>query len=195
MSLYDPEEFKAELLSAPQPSDSRAEQALKNAGRPKRSKEIREELNAALGVVLDPEHIINLIILARYLRSLPPDYKEFDLTSFHSGWTEPWEAYEYREKNVKCGSVACAVGHGPEAGVEAWVHESWLEYAYRAFGEGVFDAFFSAYWSGYDNTPRGAAARICAVLDRPAEMLSKLSLIAIDNRSAQLTTLYTAYLD
>lgn len=81
-------------------------------------------------------------------------------------------------KNNNCYTVACAVGHGPLAGITAKSHENWFDYASRAFfGETKFyDSvninrnwywtwLFSDIWTKYDNTALGAAARIRYFLD------------------------------
>lgn len=86
-----------------------------------------------------------------------------------------------------CGAVACAVGHGPSAGFlfeknelekdcirvltddgnsYEWVDilkPDWHAYTGRVFvdsGSSLFDFMFGGGWSGWDNTPCGAAARI-----------------------------------
>ena len=79
----------------------------------------------------------------------------------HDGWTD-------------CGTVGCAVGHGPFAGISKTVNEDWREYSFRVFG-GVrnkrhkitrlwWDFCFNGGWAKSDNTPQGAAERIRYVL-------------------------------
>jgi len=63
-----------------------------------------------------------------------------------------------------CGSVGCAVGHGPYAGIPKIEREDWYEYSERAFGlrplTRDWNWCFGASWVNEDNTPEGAA-RIC----------------------------------
>ena len=62
-----------------------------------------------------------------------------------------------------CGTVACAAGHGPMAGIKGLPNESWAMYTARSFTGGDSDMFsylFGADWVYADNTPKGAAARI-----------------------------------
>lgn len=65
--------------------------------------------------------------------------------------------------SIQCGTIGCAVGHGPEAGVEKWMDEWWYEYVERAFTGGDDDVYcwlFDDGWKYNDNTPLGAAKRI-----------------------------------
>ena len=63
-----------------------------------------------------------------------------------------------------CGSVGCAIGHGPYAEIPKNPSETWEEYCYRVFGiswlSKEWKFCFSASWQTVDNTPRGAAKRI-----------------------------------
>lgn len=110
------------------------------------------------------KHKENLLRLADYLETLPDDYDQFDMSEYMAevdGKTlDPCE----RSKPV-CGTVACAVGHGPAAGIRLYGDLDWADYADRVFGvfkEDIFgwDYMFSSTWSETDNTPKGAAARI-----------------------------------
>ena len=69
-----------------------------------------------------------------------------------------------------CGSVGCAVGHGPYAGISKDPEETWAEYTERAFDLDMneFRWCFSGLWAQYDNTPEGAAARIRYLLKNGA---------------------------
>jgi hypothetical protein len=121
----------------------------------------------------------NLAKLASYLEQLPPDYEHFEM----GGWigAAPDNVilnYALHNGGVaQCGTVACAVGHGPAAGILVPEHMiysigprmrvSWWPYS-RLFVSvpRYFDWLFSAKWGVVDNTPHGAAARIRYVLDR-----------------------------
>ncbi|MDH7796400.1 MULTISPECIES: hypothetical protein [unclassified Beijerinckia] len=70
----------------------------------------------------------------------------------------------------ECGTVACAAGHGPAAGIEPIKKdESWTTYVRRHFGLSLFSDegmwLFSGSWERSDNTPEGAARRIYWLLD------------------------------
>jgi hypothetical protein len=74
------------------------------------------------------------------------------------------------EDYASCGTVCCAIGHGPLAGVE--VPEgitNWDEYCYKAFGTSVDEHawrwLFSYSWFKIDNTAKGAAKRIGIYLE------------------------------
>lgn len=124
----------------------------------------------------------NLLTLAAYLDTLPPGYEQFDMTAFLCG-DNPDKGQEYALHNggPPCGTVACAVGHGPAAGflfLESEFYEdcvwkdggpvyfprpNFIDYCDRVFCDSEFEAssfMFGSYWSRCDNTPRGAAARI-----------------------------------
>ncbi|PMD95538.1 hypothetical protein BWI97_14375 [Siphonobacter sp. BAB-5405] len=85
---------------------------------------------------------------------------------------------EQQYGHTECGTVGCAVGHGPHAGIHKLANESWVEYSYRCF---VMDSdakkndsnesevspwnwCFGASWSEFDNTAVGAARRIVYML-------------------------------
>jgi hypothetical protein len=123
------------------------------------------------------KHKINLDKLATYLEALPADYREFDMRDFN---TKEGDEYAYHrsldldERVYGCGTAACAVGHGPAAGVRPYADRNWFCYAERAFGVGDgcstdeedrFEYLFGSSWTSYDNTPHGAAARIRKYLD------------------------------
>lgn len=111
------------------------------------------------------KHRENLLKLADYLDTLPGDYEQFDMSEYmlvRDG--DHWENFgpDERSKPV-CGTVACAVGHGPAAGIRLYGDLDWTDYAERVFGKMRCDDFqymFGSEWSNYDNTPKGAASRI-----------------------------------
>jgi len=100
----------------------------------------------------------NLEKLAIYLES--GNHKaEFDMEFFVQAANEKANSEAWTD----CGSVGCAIGHGPYAGVEKYETETWPEYANRAFAarEGdLWDMIFGSHWARIDNTPEGAAKRI-----------------------------------
>lgn len=101
-------------------------------------------------------NVENLEKLATYLESggLKAD---FDMVSF---------AHVHTATPHYCGSVGCAVGHGPYAGIPKLAGELWAVYARRVFGldDAQEEYCFDAGWVDYDNTPEGAAARIRHVI-------------------------------
>jgi hypothetical protein len=119
----------------------------------------------------------NLKKLADYLLTLPEDYAEFDMAGFFYAHT-PADERDYALNNggvSRCGTAACAVGHGPSAGFLFQEHElndvevHWDVYTHRLFcdvrdedGNNTreFEWMFSSFWSFCDNTPHGAAKRI-----------------------------------
>lgn len=63
-----------------------------------------------------------------------------------------------------CGTVGCAAGHGPYAGVAKDPEEGWSEYVTRVFSLSLGSKerawCFASMWCFVDNTATGAAARI-----------------------------------
>ena len=99
----------------------------------------------------------NLRKLSDYLKG--PLKAEFDM-----------DVYTKKEWCTQtCGTIGCAAGHGPYAGVPKFDSESWTTYVSRAFGLGIADWSrqwcFSSNWVGVDNTPLGAAKRIDYLLE------------------------------
>jgi hypothetical protein len=108
------------------------------------------------------KHKANLLKLAAYLDTLPDDYERFDMYEYMKD--EDGDVVWITTQNKPtCGTVACAIGHGPSAGVRVYGDTDWGDYADRVFGrlpDRCFDYMFSSGWTYYDNTPKGAAARI-----------------------------------
>jgi len=115
---------------------------------------------------LTDEQRANLATLAAYLLTLPADYLGFDMLDFAS------DDADFAHVPA-CGSVACAIGHGPKAGIEPFNGEDWFDYTDRAFvmhdGDGAnddpFQWCFGCSWHAVDNTPHGAAQRILCMLE------------------------------
>ena len=118
---------------------------------------------------ITPEQQLNLRQLADYLLTLPPEYPSFAMALFTNdgnGW-----GMHYAHK-PECGTAACAVGHGPNAGFDPLPNETWASYSNRLFiPEGVDDAecsadaepwqwCFGGDWANIDNSAHGAAQRI-----------------------------------
>lgn len=119
--------------------------------------------------MIKAKHKANLLKLADYLATLPDDYEQFDMSEYMvmtDGDGDYLERFRPDERSKPvCGTVACAVGHGPAAGICLYGDLDWTDYAERVFGKMCCDDFqymFGSEWSNYDNTPKGAASRICA---------------------------------
>lgn len=102
-------------------------------------------------------NVTNLLQLADHLETVsPPRFHmgNFSLDEHREG--VPVHAHE-------CGTVACAAGHGPAAGlpVEA-SDEDWHAYTTRVFNltDDAWVWCFSGTWARRDNSPQGAAKRI-----------------------------------
>lgn len=123
------------------------------------------------GLRITPEQRANLEKLATHLEALPADYSHFDMGSYFKKPTDQWGSDPKDAAAHTCGSVACAIGHGPFAGIPIARDEySWTNYAERVFGfsdanNGAGEYLFSNEWEHVDNTVAGAAARIRFVLE------------------------------
>jgi hypothetical protein len=120
----------------------------------------------------------NLEKLATYLESLPKDYEHFCMETYFTApdWDGEKEvAYALHNGGLnKCDAVACAIGHGPAAGILALPEEimrgsvCWDDYCKRVFCDvhsednltPEYKFLFYDAWEDYDNTPLGAAQRI-----------------------------------
>ncbi len=146
---------------------------------------------------LEPEHIANLEKLATFLESdqIPPP--RFDIASYINADSafklvlneEQQERFAYADTALSrnacillegenmtvyssCGTTACAVGHGPLAGIPTLPNESWTDYEERVFGvsqisleqenESAWEFLFGSAWRfyKYNNTAKGSALRI-----------------------------------
>jgi hypothetical protein len=126
--------------------------------------------------------VLNLALLAAYLRSLPQDYRHFEMSDYFGTFGS------HNDDPVQCGTVACAVGHGPAAGLprlrdQNGEKESWPVYEERVFGEGLYECLFSGEWSDIDDSARGAAARILALIQEPDR--TDLDTSRVDNESPE----------
>lgn len=132
----------------------------------------------------NPKHQ-NLFKLAGYLLNLPKNYKHFDMASHvYAGDTSDYSDNQIellllnKVKVYDCGAVACAVGHCVDAGFDPVksVDENWWsgrkdicidwsktaeKYFVDSISNDAWDWMFSGEWDRVDNTPHGAAMRIC----------------------------------
>lgn len=123
---------------------------------------------------LSQEYEDNLRKLATYL--LEGNLKaKFDM-QMYSDSVFPWGMVS----ETDCGTIGCAVGHGPHAGIKKLPTESWLDYSSRVFGlSKLSDEWtwcFSQDWYKTDNTSDGAAQRIIYLLDNgmPKDFLDQM---------------------
>lgn len=114
----------------------------------------------------------NLDKLADYLLALPVTYAGFNMGTFLAakGQGEGRDfGTEYslnqRAAKTECGTIACAIGHGPNAGIRVYKDYTWQGYAERVFGADIhlgFGAYlFADRWARTpDNTAADAGRRI-----------------------------------
>lgn len=125
---------------------------------------------------MNKKHRDNLLKLAAYLEALPEDYGQFDMGYFNAEVDDYNDTIDLplSDRKYDCGTVACAVGHGPAAGIRAYGDFNWGQYARRVFGTEVgddnFNYMFGACWERFDNTAKGAAARIRTYVEAGGEV-------------------------
>jgi hypothetical protein len=109
----------------------------------------------------------NLEKLAAYLESLPADYEHFSMESYLRNADDYFYWTSMADTLQDCGTVACAIGHGPAAGITPLPGENWDLYTDRVFELEAYQWSwcFSSSWHQVDNTPQGAAKRIRYMLD------------------------------
>ena len=136
------------------------------------------------------ERKANLLKLRDHLKTVPQE--KFYMGAFFATDTEDQDLYDYEaeftlnepnidqidpvEKLHECGSVTCAIGRGPAAGIPAGDATSWQNYSRRSFvdtfvplGDRVEDFLFSPDWQYIDITPMGVAKRIDIILETGLE--------------------------
>jgi hypothetical protein len=112
-------------------------------------------------------NVKNLDKLATYLEGLPFGYSHFDMQLYIDG--QESLPYLRCEENF-CGTAACALGHGPAAGIcytGTNLFADWEGYAAKFTDRDalLWVWLFNDEWRHTDNTHQGAAARIRYVLD------------------------------
>ena len=104
--------------------------------------------------------------LAAYLMTLPADYPDFEMDDYIGRWDGISSSYAHK---AECGTAACAVGHGPRAGIRPKPREWWSNYSERFSGfeehSPKWEWMFGSDWSEVDNTVHGAAKRIIYLLE------------------------------
>lgn len=101
----------------------------------------------------------NLKKLAIYLSTKRPSRK-FSMVTYGSDASGELEPREI-EKVPECGTVCCAVGNGPRAGIPAGRCRNWSTYVDKfVTTDEEYNWLFDYNWFCRDNTPKGAAYRI-----------------------------------
>ena len=128
-------------------------------------------------IILSETHKANLEKLATYLENLPDDYEHFDMELFYwrGGFVLPDQDAIAPQS---CGAVACAIGHGPAAGVPVPEGiDDWFVYCFRSFGISLDDFSspeqfeagqfaFDEFWAGTSQPKaKHAAQRIRILLE------------------------------
>jgi len=109
----------------------------------------------------------NLTMLASYLEQLPEDYQHFGMNNYFKGADGFHKPVFSAPLAGACGTVACAAGHGPAAGILIPGVVWWSDYVALAFDLRVpeWHWCFAGDWVRVDNTPHGAAKRIRYLLE------------------------------
>lgn len=135
---------------------------------------------------MNEQQFNNCVTLAKYLLSLPEDYEHFDMNEFYVKPVKPFDneyiahvfVYPVDAGKLECGAVACALGHGPAAGIIPEEHISWYTYSTKYFGTvfgetaGGYRWCFDRDWAEVDNTPKGAGKRIAFMLEKGLGVIS-----------------------
>ena len=112
----------------------------------------------------------NTAKLAAYLAALPEGYRDFHMETWartnrsQGDILYPKQVYDRAlNADTQCGTVACACGHGPMAGIKPRPHDTgWGTYSdqFTCGSVHAMTFFFAGDWSAFDNTPQGAAKRM-----------------------------------
>ena len=116
-----------------------------------------------------PEQRANLAKLADHLDALPDDYRGFAMADHytHDDNSEMRPGEASSALPGECGACACAIGHGPSAGIPVCQDDwYWEYYASRVFGTWSWDTDEGSFMFGSDqpDDPKAAAVRIRQVL-------------------------------
>jgi hypothetical protein len=121
----------------------------------------------------------NLIKLANYFKRHKKLQAGFDMYDFTD--------YKHRSENT-CGTVGCAIGHGPHAGIPK-TEKDWYSYS-ENFVSGcsttAFEFMFGATWKYHDNTKIGVVRRIAYFLVNGVPLVFSLHTTDKYTRSMEL---------
>ncbi len=119
----------------------------------------------------EPFNRANLTMLADYLES------EKLRARFHMGQFQDGDIISWRDA-LDCGTVGCAVGHGPYAGIPKTTSEGWGAYSMRVFipskSDDAWMFCFDDVWAHIDNSPQGAAKRIRYLLKHGSDAVEEI---------------------
>uniref|UniRef100_A0AAU8HZ25 Uncharacterized protein n=1 Tax=Rhizobium phage IG49 TaxID=3129228 RepID=A0AAU8HZ25_9CAUD len=114
----------------------------------------------------------NLKKLSTFLKANANALK-FDMTTYNGDELLPGQL----DTSNHCGTVGCALGFAPFAGIPFDEGDSWPSYSkrfttidnpeYKISGDFIYEWCFSCDWEYIDNTALGAARRIDDLLERP----------------------------
>lgn len=113
----------------------------------------------------------NLRKLAVYLLGLPKGYKHFYMGNFYEVGDREFQPNRVTIPEMSCGAVACALGHGINAGIKCTKSiDDWIDYGNENFINhkkeySKWQWCFSGNWEWTDNTPQGAGKRILWLLE------------------------------
>ena len=117
----------------------------------------------------------NLKKLADYLAALPEGYGHFNMWVYMKHNGDEVNPQDLDTICYPCGTVACAAGHGPAAGIAVPEGvDDWNSYCHEVFDadplgeaaqQSVYTWLFTGAWKDTDNTPQGAAKRIYYYLE------------------------------
>lgn len=115
------------------------------------------------------EHKNNLLTLAKYLEKLPENYEHFNTSRYYQTNISNNYPKDTIECNLsKCGSSACALGHGILAGIP-WPEGKegdWYSYGKEQFGIEPYTREWSFLFGvNWPNDPKKAAERIYYLLE------------------------------
>lgn len=148
---------------------------------------------------LTDEQRSNLIKLAHYLIS--GELKAaFDMRQYCDGALYGHEDLPHAvipaSLRTDCGTVGCAAGHGPYAGIPKRSNETWEGYIERAFGlrySLACNFIFGYDWASVDNTPVGAGKRILYTLRTELTDIEDMVHNSIPISKDYLVSLYQNY--
>lgn len=121
------------------------------------------------------DQIRNLETLAEYLLTIPDGDPSFSMRTYTDDFAKNFISHRNESDRTDCGTVGCAIGHGPYAGIPKDKGDSWDLYAELNFGASImrgahrkmFEWCFDPVWacSCYP-TARDCANRIIFAINK-----------------------------
>ncbi len=108
------------------------------------------------------EQLLNLEKLLSFLKTEVELLTEFDMLYFYNNKKIYMRISIPGDVKNECGTVCCLAGHGPLAGVNPLLYESWNSYVERVFTENndVFIFLFESEWEDFQPTKEEAIFRL-----------------------------------